>query len=204
MFQLQALEHDALEEIFNMGVGRAAAAMSRIVDEEVTMSFPAILFQTREQALLTLDRGRARRLCAIAQHYHGVFNTEAILMFPEDKSMEIVTLMVGHVLPDAELTELEQEAMSEIGNIVLNSCMGTLADITGQELHGSLPEYRLGSSADILARSGEQWNGLVLTLQIDFRIESHQIDGYLALLLDLTALSDLQNYLQHYLASLVQ
>ncbi len=204
MFHLSELEHDALVEIFNMGVGRAAAAMSRIVNEEVSMSFPSILFQSRAEAVLTLCQGRPSRVCAIAQHYHGVFNTEAILMFPEEKSMEIVTLMVGHALPDAELTELEQEAMCEIGNIVLNSCMGTLADMTGQELHGSLPEYRLGSGDDIFDRSGVQWNGLVLTLKIDFNIETHQINGYLALLLDVAALSNMHSYLRRYLARLPQ
>ncbi|MGE5621562.1 MAG: chemotaxis protein CheC, partial [Bacillota bacterium] len=36
MFQLSELQHDALLEIFNLGVGQAAAAMSRIVKEEVT------------------------------------------------------------------------------------------------------------------------------------------------------------------------
>jgi chemotaxis protein CheC len=129
MFDLSELQHDALVEIFNVGVGQAASAMSQIVHEEVTMSVPTIQFQTRADCAKTLGSAEGRRICAITQHYEGAFNTDAILMFPEEKSLEIVRLMVGQTLSMEELSEMEQEAMSEIGNIILNSCMSTLADI---------------------------------------------------------------------------
>ncbi len=202
MFQLTELQHDALVELFNQGVGQAASSMSQIVQEEVTMSVPLIDFQTRANVAETLGSSEARRICAVTQHYQGAFNTEAILMFPEEKSLEIVRLMVGQAVTMEELTEMEQEAMSEIGNIILNSCMSTLANISGKELHGSLPVYRIGTGEHILGASGNQWNGLVLTLKIDFSIEKHQINGYVAFLLDLSALQDLQAYLDHYLSGL--
>src|SRR3954462_9409847 len=111
MFNLSELQHDALVEIFNIGVGHAAAAMSDIVSEEVTMSVPSISFLNRHEAAALLGRAD-NRICGISQHYDGAFKPEAILMFPEDKSLEIVRLMVGEVVPLTELTEMEQEAMS--------------------------------------------------------------------------------------------
>jgi chemotaxis protein CheC len=204
MFTLTELEHDALVELFNLGVGQAAAAMSQIVHEEVTMSVPTILFQTRADCVRTLGTSEGRRICAITQHYEGAFKTDAILMFPEEKSLEIVRLMVGQTLSMEELSEMEQEAMSEIGNIILNSCVATLANIAGKELQGSLPLYHVGTSAEILERTGSQWDGLVLTLKIDFSIERHQIHGYVAFLLDLTALHDLRQYIDNYLARITR
>ena len=50
MFNLTDLQHDALVEIFNIGVGHAARAMSEIVNEPVTMSVPSISFLTRAAA----------------------------------------------------------------------------------------------------------------------------------------------------------
>ncbi|UUZ47426.1 chemotaxis protein CheC [Massilia sp. B-10] len=50
MFNLSELQHDALVEIFNIGVGHAARAMSDIVNEEVTMSVPHITFLNRADA----------------------------------------------------------------------------------------------------------------------------------------------------------
>jgi len=203
MFQLTELQHDALVELFNQGVGQAAAAMSQIVREEVSMSVPTITFQTRSEVAKALGSLESRRICAVTQNYDGAFNTEAILMFPEEKSLEIVRLMVGQAVTMDELSEMEQEAMSEIGNIILNSCMSTLANISGKELHGSLPMYRIGTSDQILGASDNQWNGMVLTLKIDFNIEKHEINGYVAFLLDMSALNDLQAYLDQYLSGLM-
>lgn len=202
MLNLSPLESDALVEIFNIGVGHAAAAMSEIVGEEVSMSVPSISFVNRAEAagMLGLAGNGEERICGISQHYEGAFETEAILMFPEDKSLEIVRLMVGESVPLQELSEMEQEAMSEIGNIILNACVGTLANIFQRELHGSLPEYHLGTSGDILACSGGQADAIVLMLHIDFVLETHQIHGYVAFILDLSALHDLRDLIDRYLA----
>jgi chemotaxis protein CheC len=203
MFNLSELQHDALVEIFNIGVGHAAKAMSDIVNEEVTMSVPMITFLNRSDAAAMLGHKNSDRVCGVSQHYEGAFATEAILMFPEDKSLDIVRLMVGESVPLQELTEMEQEAMSEIGNIILNSCVGTLANIFSQELSGSLPVYHVGTSEDILTASGGQGDSIVLMLHIDFILEKHQIHGYVAFILDLSALQDLREQVDRYLAKVM-
>jgi chemotaxis protein CheC len=200
MFNLSELQHDALVEIFNIGVGHAARAMSEIVNEEVTMSVPSITFVNRADAASMLGNKERSRVCGVSQHYEGAFSTEAILMFPEDKSLDIVRLMVGESVPLKELTEMEQEAMSEIGNIILNSCVGTLANIFSQELSGSLPAYHVGTSEEILTASGGQGDSVVLMLHIDFILETHQIHGYVAFILDLSALHDLKEQVDRYVA----
>jgi chemotaxis protein CheC len=110
--------------------------------------------------------------------------------------------MVGELVPLQELSEMEQEAMSEIGNIILNSCVGTLADIFQMELHGSLPLYHVGTSAEILSASGNADDNTVLMLHIDFILEKHQISGYVAFILDLTSLQDLKHQINRYLLRL--
>ena len=204
MFNFTELQHDALVEIFNIGVGRAARAMSEIVSESVTMSVPSISFVNRADAAAMLGKRdsvnkASARVCGVSQHYEGAFTTEAILMFPEDKSLDIVRLMVGESVPLEQLTEMEQEAMSEIGNIILNCCVGTFANIFSQELSGSLPSYHVGTSEEILAASGGLSHAVVLMLHIDFILEAHQIHGYVAFILDLTALHDLQIQVDRYL-----
>ncbi|MES2019318.1 MAG: chemotaxis protein CheC [Pseudomonadota bacterium] len=200
MLKLNELQHDALVEIFNIGVGHAARAMSEIVNEEVTMSVPSISFVNRTTAARMLGSGDSARVCGISQNYKGAFAAEAILMFPEDKSLDIVRLMVGELVPLKELTEMEQEAMSEIGNIILNSCVGTLANIFGHEMSGSLPQYHVGTGEEILIGAVGQQDTVVLMLHIDFILETHQIHGYVAFILDLVALQDLQAQVDRYLA----
>jgi chemotaxis protein CheC len=195
--KLSELEVDSLVEIFNIGVGHAAAAMSSIVHEEVRMSVPALQFTSRSQAAGELGVGVS--LCGISQQFQGAYATEAILMFPEAASFEIVRMMVGDLVPIDELGEMEREAMSEIGNIVLNACVGTLANLFQKELHGSLPVYRVGSSEQILNPTHDSSDPVVLMLRIDFSLERQQIEGYLAFILDMSALSDLREQINLYL-----
>jgi chemotaxis protein CheC len=202
MHTLSELENDALVEIFNIGVGQAAASMSTIVHEAVRMSVPSVSFISRAAAARLLGQPEAvpERICGVSQHYRGGFDTQALLMFPEDKSLEIVRLMVGEAIPLKELTEMEQEAMCEIGNIMLNSCVGTLANIFQRELQGSLPQYHVGTSDDILGASGSAAGDVVLMLHIDFVLEKYQIHGYVAFVLDISALHDLQDQINLYIA----
>ena len=72
MVNLSELENDALVEIFNIGVGHAAAAMSEIVNEEVTMSVPSITFLNRADAAALLGSKKdGERICGVSQHYDG-------------------------------------------------------------------------------------------------------------------------------------
>lgn len=194
------IEADCLMEIFNIGVGHAAAAMSNIVNEEVRMSVPSIRFTTRSEAADELGAGLP--LCGISQNYQGAYATEAILMFPETASFEIVRMMVGDLIPAHELGEMEREAMSEIGNIVLNACVGTLANMFEKELEGSLPVFRVGSSEQILNPGQDQDDPIVLMLRIDFSLERQQIQGYLAFILDMSALQDLREQISLYIQRL--
>jgi len=201
MLNLTELENDALIEIFNIGVGQAAASMSAIVNEAVRMSVPSVSFIPRAEAARLLGHGEApERICGVSQHFRGAFETDAILMFPEDKSLEIVRLMVGEAVPLKELTDMEQEAMCEIGNIMLNSCVGTLANIFQRELEGSLPQYHVGTSDHILTATGSLADSVVLMLHIDFLLEKHQIHGYVAFVLDISALHDLKEQINLYIA----
>ncbi|SFU11820.1 chemotaxis protein CheC [Kosakonia arachidis] len=194
------IEADSLMEIFNIGVGHAAAAMSNIVNEEVRMSVPTLRFTTRSEAADEL--GADISLFGISQHYKGAYATEAILMFPEAASFEIVRMMVGDLIPAHELGEMEREAMSEIGNIVLNACVGTLANMFQKELQGSLPEVRVGTSNQILNPDQDENDPMVMMLRIDFALERQQIQGYLAFILDMSALQDLREQIRLYILRL--
>lgn len=199
---LSEIQYDALVEIFNIGVGNAAAAMSRMVDEEITLSVPSIRFETRSRAARMLGGGYAQSICSVSQRFDGSFSAEALLMFPEDKSLEIVRLMVGDIIPIEELSDSEQEALCEIGNIILNACVGSLADVFEHEFIGSLPVFHTGTSEEILRKTGKPDSNLVMLLHIDFVLERHSIRGYVAFLLDVSSVEGLKRSIDHFLGAL--
>jgi chemotaxis protein CheC len=132
MTQLTELQCDALGEIFNIGVGRAASSLSQIVNDEVLLSAPAVLVVPREKAAELLLGKEFRQFSSVSQNFSGPFDAQAMLIFPEVNALEIVRLMVGPHMSIEELSEFEQEAMCEVGNIILNACMSSLADLPHQ------------------------------------------------------------------------
>lgn len=199
--KLTPLQLDALAEIFNHGVGQAALALSELAGEEVQLSAPRVEELSRLQITEKLNAQGANRICAVRQGFSGAINTEALLMFPVDQSLHLVQLMVGDDFPLAQLSEMEQESLAEIGNILLNSVVSSVADMLSIEFEGTLPQVELGQVAEVL-HATESLEDLILSLQINFRIASRQIQGYLVFLLDVTSSDMLEKKISAFLGSL--
>lgn len=189
MMALTELEHDALTEIFNIGVGLAADLLSQMVNEPVRLSVPLVELSSQQQAKASYQARERRPLCAIRQTYSGEVTTEAILMFPEENSLELVRLMVGTDLPLDQLTAMEEDAIAEIGNIILNAVISQLSSTLNLTFAGSLPVVSVVTAGDVFTpedalRQAEEAPGSVLALTINFELSARQISGYLAFLLD--------------------
>jgi len=201
---LTDIETDALTEIFNVGAGRAALSLSEIVGDEVRLSVPSVeVLRTREidERVLALSNAR---FATVSQIFDGPFDAEAVLLFTEEHALEIVRDMMGSQMSLAELAEFEQEAMCELGNIILNACLSAMADMLGITLNSSLPNYAVSSPAEISTRlaSSESDDTYVLVLHIDLVIEKHHTEGHLIFLLSSTSLNKLVTHIQRYLSNI--
>ena len=122
-------------------------------------------------------------------------------MFPVQQSLQLVQLMVGSDVPLEQLGEMEQEALAEIGNILLNSVVSGIADVLGLQFEGTLPQVEMGPLEDVLC-SRDASDDEVLSLQIDFAIDALEIQGFLVFLLDVQSIASLKSTVQTFLGSL--
>jgi chemotaxis protein CheC len=198
--ELNELQRDALVEAFNIGVGQAAASLASMVNEEVKLSVLTLQLIPRHEAMQQFSFRHSDKICAVAQRFSGAFDAQGFLIFPEEKGLEIVRRMVGDSLSLKELTELEQEAMSEIGNILLNACVGTLANLFRRPLNSTLPTYHLGTPDEVLGGQIQDNDEAVLLLHIDLTLEQHEIQGYVAFLLSVDSIANLVAEVDSYIA----
>lgn len=200
MMAIGELQRDALTEIFNMAIGRAAVALGRLAGEEVRLTVPEIGFYSPREAAARLEGSREKRVCGVFQNYHAPFEARAILMFPEEQSLEIVRLMVGESYSLDELTELEQEALAEIGNIILNACIGTITNLTRVSCDMSLPQVQVGIEELLLDFGNIPESDSVLLVYIDFSLSAHTLHGYLAFLMNLPSIKTLMDGVDRFIA----
>jgi len=194
---------EALTEIFNIGAGRAAASLSSVVASSVKLSVPRIeLYDVADVDIDALGLGQAR-LGAVLQSYAGPFDAQAMLLFPEANALEIVRDMLGGTMSVEELSELEQETMCEVGNIILNACLSAMADVLGVSFEATLPSYSIESLSTLLKNSiDDPGQPLMLILNIDMIIEKRNTQGFLAFLLSYPSLDMLMAHIDRFLGKI--
>ncbi|AZP11113.1 MULTISPECIES: chemotaxis protein CheC [Undibacterium] len=203
MDSLSELHLDALTEVFNVGAGRAAASLSEIVGDEVKLSVPSIEVKKSSEADSSVIALNSARFGAVSQQFSGPFDAEAVLLFTEDHALEIVRDMMGSQMSIEELAEFEQEAMCELGNIILNACLSAMADMLSISLNSSLPTYRIATTEEIfkgISNSTDQ--PYILVLHIDLTIEKRHSEGHLIFLLSSKSLRNLVVQIDRFLGAI--
>lgn len=198
LLQLDELQQDALGEIFNVGVGRAASGLSLIVQDEVRISAPRVELLPPDQVQAKLLGQEFHHFSTVSQLFSGPFDARAILIFPETNALSIVSHMLGDDIPPHELSEYEQEAMCEVGNIILNACMSALADLFEICLEGSLPEHEF-CDGDCIDFSHAPNQPVVLVLQVEMSISQQKIQGHIMFILSVGSLQSLIQHVNAYL-----
>jgi chemotaxis protein CheC len=190
---LNELELDALTELVNLGVSRAALSLREMIGEQILLSVPGVDLIARKRAIETLGKNEPNRLVAVHQVFDGDIHGRALLIFPETRSLELVRAVTSSTLPLEDILELEHEALAETGNIILNGCLATIANLLQRTLRISLPEILRGDSASLFNLPPPPEAGdFVLFVYINFLVRERDIQGYIALLMDLPSLEALK------------
>jgi chemotaxis protein CheC len=188
---LTDLERDALAELSNIAMARAANSLRQMLEHQVLLSVPVVDILSQEAATQVVAKPDDPNLVAVRQDFTGPFSGRALLIFPEANSLELVRAVVGRQLPLEDIVDLEEEALAETGNILLNSWVATIANLLERTLEMSLPVVIRGHGRRIFD-VGERHDSLILFLHITFEISKRQIRGYVALLMDIPSMDELR------------
>ncbi|GAC1347351.1 MAG: hypothetical protein NVSMB18_32070 [Acetobacteraceae bacterium] len=201
---LNELERDALTELVNIGVSRAASALRNMVGRQVLLSVPAIEIIDHSDAAALINEREAGDLVAVRQSFLGAFSGRAMLIFPRANSLELVRAVMGDEASAAEVAEMEQEALAETGNIILNNCLGTMANMLRQSLTMTLPEVKYSKAPELFdPETTASDDGLVLFLYINFSVMDRDIRGYIAMLLNLQSMNALKLLVRDFIDSVM-
>ncbi|MFK8066784.1 MAG: chemotaxis protein CheC [Gammaproteobacteria bacterium] len=189
MVALTDMERDAFSEVLNIGVGHASSSLSQMVNQEIKLSIPHVEVLERQEAIRILAGEEENSVTGVREKFAGAFEGEAFIFFPEESSLELVRLLMGDELPLDVLTEMEQEALTEVGNIILTGCLCSIADLLGEEISNELPEFAHGEAKKLLLSDDEvedQSNQiLLLKTKIMFNIKDKDIQGHITFLMDM-------------------
>ena len=197
---LSELELDALTELVNLGISQAAHRLAKMVKEEVVLSVPKVALLAQKDAIKILGERDKKNMVAVHQIFEGEITGRALLIFPEANSLELVRAVIGRDLSIEEIIELEQEALAETGNVILNGCLATIANLLHRNLKISLPEVLRGQSAEFFnLKPPPEAGDTVMFIYINFAVRQRNIEGYIAMLLDMPSMATLKLLLGEFI-----
>ena len=97
------------------------------------------------------------------------------------------------------LIELEQDALTEVGNIILNACLSSLANILTTDLISDLPVFTTGTATEVLNADASQSDEVVMFLRMEFSLQSKDIGGYVAFVLEISSIEQFLKNIDKYL-----
>ena len=83
---LSDLERDALSELSNIAMAKAANSLRQIIQNEVLLSVPSVEILTSAAATRLVAKPDNPKLVAVRQDFAGAFSGRAMLIFPERNS----------------------------------------------------------------------------------------------------------------------
>jgi chemotaxis protein CheC len=197
---LDELELDALTELVNLGVSHAALNLREMIGQQVILSVPSVSLIGRPRAIEILRKSELDKLVAVHQVFEGDINGRVLLIFPEARSLELVRAVTSSDLSPEDIIELEHEALAETGNIVLNGCLATIANLLQRSLRISLPEILRGDSQALFNLPPPPDPGdVVLFVYINFSVKARDIQGYIAMLMDLPSIATFRQLIGEFI-----
>jgi chemotaxis protein CheC len=198
---LNETEIDALTELVNIAISRAAVSLRKMVGTQVLLSVPALDVVTLSVAVALMGQQESDPLVAVRQDFQGAFAGQALLILPETTCSNLVRAIAGEMLDATEEAALKEEALVETGNVILSCCLSVIGNLLTLPFTLSLPKVLYGDGSSIFGYNSEVGEGgIVLFLYIDFSVEERSIRGYVAMIMDLPSLAMLKNIVGEFVA----
>ena len=187
-----AADYDALNELFNVGLHRAAASLSELTGKRVVVELPRLwvcsITELKER-LLDVVSGD---LATVHQFFGGPVAGDAVLLLEYEKAVMLADLMAGgDVAMGGKLDQSAREVIAEIGNVVLSSCLGAFGNMLRVAVSFSVPRIHV-ESLDGMLRSvqidSEQGIPYALVAATRFVLSELEISGYLIVVIGVKSL----------------
>ena len=135
------LDTDALTELFNIGLHRAAAALSDLTGQRIIVDLPRLWICPIEETHARLVDLLNGDLATVHQIFKGSVTGDAVLVLDYESATRLAALMTdGGVALGGRLDQSAREVLAEVGNVILSSCLSSFGDMLQVAVTFSVPK----------------------------------------------------------------
>ena len=191
--ELTAVQEDALIELLNIGFGRAGASLSELTGQRVSLEIPKVTVHPLDDLERGLAIVGADNVASVHQIFSGPVAGDALLILNHQAAGILKQLLTDEPPLPLQVDASAREVLTEVGNILLNACLGTFGNLLDVQVSFSIPHLNLDTLQGILQsllvnREGMRYGLLV---HAGFRLRDAEVTGYLVIVLSVASLDRL-------------
>ncbi len=187
---LSEVEQDAIGELINIGFGRAANALSILVGQRVLLDTPDVAILPLAEMQSRLDILADREMVTVHQIFSGRLSGDMVMLLDIDSASVLVDLLDGGPGQVHPLSDQDQEAVAETGNIILNAFCGSFGNLLRVHINFTVPNLRLESVQQMLEtfRNEDKDVQFALIVRINFRLIEGEVSGFVVIVMGIQSL----------------
>jgi chemotaxis protein CheC len=191
--QLTSGQQDALVEVLNIGFGRAAASLSKLTGQRVQLEVPQITMCPVEELSDGLRPMIHGDVASIHQIFSGSVVGDALVLLDQQSGAILKELLTDEPAMPLEIDASAREVLTEIGNILLNACLGTFGNLLNVQVSFSVPHLSLETLEHVVRSITVNREGLryALIVHAAFRLKNSSLTGYMVIVLSVASIERL-------------
>lgn len=198
--KLTTVQEDALMELINIGFGRAAAALSKLTGHRVQLEVPQVAMCPIDEMAERLRPMLGNDLATVHQIFSGPVDGDALLVLDQNSAAILKELLTSEPALPLEIDRSAREVVTEIGNILLNACLGTFGNLLKVQVSFSVPHLTLDTLDSVVRSIAVDREGLryALIVHSSFRLRNSSLTGYLVIVLGVASIERLIRALERW------
>jgi chemotaxis protein CheC len=198
--QLTAIQQDALVELINIGFGRAAASLSKLTGHRIELEVPHITVCPIDEMADRLRPMLENEVATVHQIFSGPVDGDALLVLDQSSAAILKELLTSEPALPLEIDRSAREVITEVGNILLNACLGTFGNLLKVQVSFSVPHLTLDTLEQVVGSIAVDREGLryALIVHSSFRLRDSSLTGYLVIVLGVGSIERLMRALEHW------
>ncbi len=185
-------QQDALTEFINIAFARTASSLSDLVGERVILEVPKVSIHPLTGLANEFSNFFPGEVATIHQIFTGSVSGDALLLLDYQSAAKLTNLLTAN--REAQTDNLDitaSEVLLEVGNILLNGCLGMFGNLLEMQVSFAVPRLHIevlyGLLNSLIIRNQGLRYGLVIGTA--FRLQDSPVSGYLVIVLGVGSLN---------------
>jgi len=179
------LQQDALVEILNTGFASAGAALTKLTGQGVGVEVAQISMCPLDELSSSLRPIIGGDIATVHQIFAGSLVGDALLAIDHQSGTMLKELLTNEPAMPLEIDASAREVLTEIGNVLLNACVGTFGNLLDARMSFSVPLLTLETLDGVVSSIRMHQDGLryALIIHAALRMKRSTLSGYLIVVL---------------------